>query len=258
MSLVYLETQGHLAILTLTRPEKLNALNPRMLDDLDYTLTGIKAAGEIRVVIITGAGEKAFAAGADIRQFPALTPEAAWKFSRHGQAVFQKIEDLGKPVIAAVNGFALGGGCELALACHLRYAADSARFGQPEVGLGVIAGYGGTQRLPRLLGSGRALELLLSGRMLNASEALQIGLVNGVFPKMKLMEEVGAIARQIASKGPKALEYTLSAVNGGLSKSLEDGLVLEADYFKRVFETQDRVEGSTAFLEKRPPDFKGK
>lgn len=257
LKLVHLERQGNLAILTLTRPEKLNALNPQMLNDLETALIELKADRTVRVVIITGDGEKAFVAGADIGQFPTLTPEEAKVLAQRGQAVFQQIEDLGKPVIAAVNGFALGGGCELALACHLRYAADTAKFGQPEVGLGVIAGYGGTQRLPRLVGTGRALDLLLSGRMINAETAEKWGLVNGVFPQENLMAEVGEIAQEISLKSPKALEHTLAAVLGGAGQSLANGLAEEAKHFKQVFDTADRVEGAKAFLEKRKAEFKG-
>lgn len=257
LQLIHLERQGNLAIVTLSRPEKLNALNPQMLNDLESVLVELKADRTVRVVIITGEGEKAFVAGADIGQFPTLTPDEAKNLAERGQAVFQQIEDLGKPVIAAVNGFALGGGCELALACHLRYAADTAKFGQPEVGLGVIAGYGGTQRLPRLVGSGRALDLLLSGRMIDAETALAWGLVNGVFPAQNLMAEVGAIAQEISTKSPKALEHTLAAAYGGYDQPLTDALAGEAEHFRAVFDTTDRIEGAKAFLEKRKPDFKG-
>lgn len=257
MELIQIDRQGNLAIITMTRPEKLNALNQEMLDELEAALIEVKADSEVRVVIITGEGEKAFVAGADIGQFPTLTPDEAKQLSLRGQEIFQQIEDLGKPVIAAVNGFALGGGCELALACHLRYAAENAKFGQPEVGLGVIAGYGGTQRLPRLVGSGRALDLLLSGRMIDAKTALDWGLVNAVFPAQNLMEEVGSIAQNISIKGPKALEFTLAAVFSGFGKTIAEGLTSEAENFRAVFDTKDRVEGARAFLEKRKPDFKG-
>jgi len=257
MGLIQVDRQGNLAIVTMTRPEKLNALNQEMLDELERAIIALKADSEVRVLIITGEGEKAFVAGADIGQFPTITPDEAKQLSLRGQEIFQQIEDLGKPVIAAVNGFALGGGCELALACHLRYAADTAKFGQPEVGLGVIAGYGGTQRLPRLVGQGRALDLLLSGRMIDAETALSWGLVNGVFPLQNLMAEVGEIAQTISSKGPKALEHSLAAVLNGAGQSLTEGLAGEAEHFKQVFDTADRVEGATAFLEKRKADFQG-
>jgi len=257
MGLIQIDRQGNLAIVTMTRPEKLNALNQEMLDELERAIIALKVDSEVRVLIITGEGEKAFVAGADIGRFPTLTPHEAYQLSRRGQEIFQQIEDFGKPVIAAVNGFALGGGCELSLACHLRYAADTAKFGQPEVGLGVIAGYGGTQRLPRLVGQGRALDLLLSGRLIDAETALSWGLVNGVFPLQNLMAEVGEIAQTISSKGPKALEHSLAAVLNGAGKSLTEGLAEEAEHFKQVFDTADRVEGAKAFLEKRKPDFRG-
>ena len=258
MSRVEVAVKEQLAVLTLDRREKLNALNAELLGQLEKAFEGAVNNPQVRVIIITGAGEKAFVAGADIGQFPDLTPEQAYEFARRGQELFLKIQRAEEPVIAAVNGYALGGGCELALACHLRYASENARFGQPEVTLGIIAGYGGTQRLPRLVGTGYALDLLLSGRMVDAREAYRMGLVNGVFPAEELLPEVEKVARRIASQGPQALKQTLRAVFQGYNLPMEQALEIEAQAFRDVFATEDRVEGTRAFLEKRKPDFKGK
>jgi len=256
MDTIKLETRDGLATVTIDRQAKLNALNAQVLDDLEQTFLDLKQQDDIRVIIITGAGEKAFVAGADISQFPEMTPETALSFARRGQEVFSLIESSHRPVIAAVNGFALGGGCELAMACHLRFASEAAVFGQPEVKLGVIAGYGGTQRLPRLIGKGRALDLLLSGRLVKSGEALEMGLVNQVFPAEELMKEAAKYARLLMEQGPIALTQTLEAVSQGLDLDLEQGLEVEAGCFKKVFDSQDRVEGAKAFLERRPPVFK--
>ena len=258
MDVVKLEIKAGIARVTLDRQEKLNALNQSVLNELEQVFLQLKDNDEARVIIITGAGEKSFVAGADISQFPTLSSEEAHAFAKRGQAVFSIIEASSKPVIAAINGFALGGGCELALSCHLRYASENACFGQPEVKLGVIAGFGGTQRLPRLIGRGRALDLLLSGRMVKAGEALLLGLVNGVFPQSDLLAGVEAYAQKLMEQGPVAQALTLRAVYSGIEGSLSQGLEKEASAFRDVFETEDRIEGATAFLEHRSPDFKNR
>jgi enoyl-CoA hydratase len=213
---------------------------------------------DVRVVVLTGAGEKSFVAGADINELSVQTPVGGREHARRGQALFNRIERLGKPVIAAVNGFALGGGCELAMACTLRVAADSARFGQPEINLGLLPGYAGSQRLPRLVGRGRALELLLTGRQISADEAYRMGLVNRVVPAAELATEARTLAQAIAAKAPVAVRYILEAVMGGLEMSLADAQDYEATLFGLVSTTEDMREGTKAFLEKRKPDFKGR
>ena len=214
--------------------------------------------GEVGVVIITGAGEKAFVAGADINEIAMMTPISGREMARKGQAVLNFIENLGKPVIAAVNGFALGGGCELAMACTIRVASDNARLGQPEVNLGVMPGYAGTQRLPRLVGQGRALEIILTGRMVNAEEALRIGLVNKVVPPAELIKSCEDMARTIVAKGPLAVRFCLEAVNAGLNMPLAQAQEYEATLFGVLCASEDMREGTRAFLEKRQPKFKGK
>ncbi|NQV50132.1 MAG: enoyl-CoA hydratase/isomerase family protein [Candidatus Marinimicrobia bacterium] len=258
MDFVKFEIREQIAYVTIDRQTKLNALNKAVLDELEQCFLDIKKNTEIRVVILTGAGEKAFVAGADINQFPSMTPEEAYTFSKRGQAIFSLIESSRKPVIAAVNGFALGGGCELAMACHLRYASENAVFGQPEVKLGVIAGFGGTQRLPRIVGTGHALEMLLTGKMIKAKKAAEIGLVNDVFPLSELMSRVEEIAGVMLQQAPQSQAFTLRAVNGGVELPLENGLDLEASAFQDVFRTEDRVEGARAFLDHRLPEFKNK
>ncbi|MBC8375604.1 MAG: enoyl-CoA hydratase/isomerase family protein [FCB group bacterium] len=258
MDFVKLEIKGGIATITLDRPEKLNALNAVVLNELEETFQELKGNEAVRVIVVTGAGEKSFVAGADITQFPSMSPEEAQDFAKRGQTVFSLIESSSKPVLAAINGFALGGGCELALSCHLRFASDNALFGQPEVKLGVIAGYGGTQRLPRLIGRGRALDLLLSGRMIKADEALQMGLVNGVFPQAELLSKVEEYAEMLMAQGPKAQALTLRAVYQGIEATLIEGLEEEASAFRDVFKTEDRIEGATAFIERRPPKFRNR
>lgn len=245
-----------IAIITINRPDKLNALNVTVIDELDKCLQVLKADSAIKVVIITGAGEKAFVAGADIRQFTTLTPETAGHFARRGQTVFDSIERLGKPVIAAVNGFALGGGCELALACHIRIASSAARFGQPEVKLGVIPGYGGTQRLPGIVGTGIATELIMTGDMIDAERAERIGLVSSVCAPDELMDTAIEMAETIAANAPVALELSLAAIFH--SRTSNDGMKKEAELFGEAFATEDVTEGVTAFLERRSPNFAGK
>ena len=257
MDYIRIDIAGPAATITIDRQEALNALTPQVVDELSRALDEVNTE-QVRAVIITGAGEKAFVAGADIRQFPSLSPLEAQDFALRGQALTRKMEDYPKPVIAAVNGFALGGGCELALACHIRVASETARFGQPEVGLGIMAGFGGTQRLPRLVGKGMALELLTTGRTVDAAEALRIGLVNAVTAPGELLPACRKLAEQIAGKAPKSVEPTIEAVNHGLEMSLEEGLGLEARLFALTFTTEDMQEGTRAFIEKREPEFTGK
>jgi enoyl-CoA hydratase len=252
------EQEGAVARVVLNRPKVLNALNRRLIAELAQVIDALRNDKAVRVVILTGAGEKAFAAGADINELAALTPVEAVDYARRGQRVFRDLEQLGKPVIAAVNGFALGGGCELAMACTLRLAAESARFGQPEVNLGIIPGYGGTQRLTRLVGKGRALDLVLTGRMVGAAEALSLGLVNQVVPDAALAEATGKLAGTLMEKGPLALRFAMQAVHAGLEMALDDALDQEAHLFGLTVVTDDMKEGTAAFLAKRKPDFRGK
>jgi enoyl-CoA hydratase len=252
------ETQDGVALVTVSRPDKLNALSGRTIDELDAAFAALGTDPGVKGAILTGAGEKAFVAGADIAELAALGPAEGRAVARKGQAVLSRIERLGKPVVAAINGFALGGGCELALACHVRVASEGARLGTPEVKLGLMCGYGGTQRLPRLSGRGPALELLLTGEMIDAQEAFRVGLVNRVVPKEKLLAEAEALLKKMLGNGPVALRYTLEAVAAGLEMSLEEGQNLEATLFGVLCSTEDRTEGTKAFLEKRPARFKGK
>ena len=253
-----IERDGAVAVVTVNRPKVLNALNAATIAELGRAFAELKADEAVRVVVLTGAGEKSFVAGADISELAANSGAAARTTAETGQDVFLQIEQLGKPVIAAVNGFALGGGCELAMACTLRIAADTARFGQPEINLGLIPGYGGTQRLPRLVGKGVALDLLLTGRMAKADEALAIGLVNRVVPAADLLATAKGLAAELAAKAPRSVEYILEAVNRGLDLPLEAGLDLEAALFGVVSSTADMREGTSAFLEKRQAAFTGR
>ena len=245
-------------IITVNRPAKLNALNAGVLADLGSVITDVRGDDTVRAVIVTGAGEKAFVAGADIDELSRQSPVAGREHARAGQALFDRIEKLGKPVIAAVNGFALGGGCELAMACTLRLAADTAKFGQPEINLGLLPGYAGSQRLPRLVGRGRALELLLTGGQITADEAHRIGLVNRVVPAAQLAAEARTLAKTLASKPAVAVRYILDAVASGLDMSFADGQDYEATLFGLVATTEDMREGTRAFLEKRKPSFQGR
>jgi enoyl-CoA hydratase/carnithine racemase len=255
---VLYEKRGGFAYITMNRPRVLNALNRRALADLREAFQDAKDDPEIRGVIITGAGEKAFIAGADINEVATDTPVEAEQKTRDGQAVMDLIESLGKPTIAAVNGFALGGGCETALACTIRIASENARFGLPEVKLGIIPGYGGTQRLPRLVGKGRALLMILTGEMINAQEAYRIGLVNEVVPTPELVGRAEAVLKQMAANAPLSLKYALQAVNKGLETSLSEGLLIESSLVAICTSTGDKKEGTTAFLEKRAANFKGR
>ncbi len=249
---------GAVATLTINRPKVLNALDAATLGELGEAMRGLQADPSVRAVILTGSGERAFVAGADINELAALAPDAAKAHAELGQRVFDLIERLGKPVIAAVNGFALGGGCELAMACTVRLAADSARFGQPEVKLGLTPGFAGTQRLPRLVGKGRAMELILGGGVIDAAEAFRIGLVNRVVPAASLMDEARALAQAWAANAPIAMRYAMEAVAHGLETSLAEGSFVEASLFGLAFATEDMREGTRAFLEKRKPAFRGR
>ncbi len=252
-----LDKHPPLATVTLDRPAVLNALNAATLAELDLVLDDLAADPAVRVVLLAGAGDRAFAAGADIRELAPLTADEGRAFALRGQSVFRKIETLGKPVIACIQGFALGGGCELAMACTLRLAADNARLGQPEVKLGIVAGYGGTQRLPRLVGRAAALKLLLTGAPIDAPEALRIGLVDEVIPAAQLMQRAEALALQIAANAPLAVAETLRAVDQGLDLPLDDALDREAASFGHLCGSADKAEGAAAFLAKRPPVWTG-
>jgi enoyl-CoA hydratase len=243
--------------ITLNRPRVLNALNRALFGELDTALDAIAADDSVRIVILTGSGEKAFAAGADIQELAGLSGLEGQELAKGGQHVFSKLENLGRPVIAAVNGFALGGGCELAMAATMRIASETARFGQPEVKLGLIPGYGGSQRLPRLVGKPAALKLLLSGEMISAVEALRIGLVEEVVPAAELLPRVRALAATITSMAPIAIRQCMVAVNSGYDLSLNEGLAREAALFGLCCATEDKAEGTAAFLEKRAPVWKG-
>jgi enoyl-CoA hydratase len=252
------ERDDAVAVVTLNRPKVLNALNGQTLSELSAAMASLKGDAGVRAIVLTGAGEKSFVAGADINELAVLSPVAGKEHARAGQQVFNAIEQLGKPVIAAINGFALGGGCELAMACTLRLAADTARFGQPEINLGLIPGYAGSQRLPRLVGKGRALEILLTGEMIGAARAYEIGLVNRVVPAAELMTEARKLARVLASKAPIAVRYIIEAVNQGLDTPFAAGEFLETSLFGTIASSDDMREGTKAFLEKRPPVWQGK
>ncbi|HEY7612001.1 MAG TPA: enoyl-CoA hydratase-related protein [Gemmatimonadales bacterium] len=257
-STLLFEVRDAVAFVTINRPEKLNALNAAVIAELGDAAGQIRDEREIRGVILTGAGPKAFVAGADIGEIAAQGPVDGKARSLEGQRVFRSLERCGKPVLAAVNGFALGGGCELAMACHLRIASEGARFGQPEVKLGIGPGYGGTVRLPRLVGRGRALELLLTGQMIDAQEAYRIGLVNRVVPADRLLAETEATLRTMLENGPLALRACLEAVDAGLDTGVDEALLLEANLFGLLSGTEDMREGTAAFLEKRKAAFVGR
>jgi len=252
------EVHDGVATVTLNRPDKRNALNDRAMAELGDAVERLAGDPNIRGAILTGAGSKAFAAGADIAELAVQGPLDARTRARRGQAVLRRLETCGKPVVAAVNGVALGGGCELAMACHLRVASEEARFGQPEVKLGLAPGFGGTQRLPRLVGLGVALELLLTGEPISAQEALRIGLVNKVVPAASLLAEARRLLGQVLAAGPLAVRLVLEAVDRGFDTGLEEGLLLEGDQFALLAASRDMKEGLTAFLEKRPPRFEGR
>ena len=252
------EKSESIATVTLNRPAKLNALNSQMVEDLSACFQLIRSDEEVRLIILMGAGEKAFSAGVDIAALNGLSAIGGKDFSRRGQEMMSLLENLGKPVLAAVNGHALGGGCELALACTLRLASENARFGLPEARLGLIPGYGGTQRLPRLIGRGRALELMLSGEQITAQQAYNVGLVNHVVPPAELLAATENLARKILVNAPLAIKYVLEAVQQGLEMTQAEGMFLEANLFGLCCSTADMKEGTRAFLEKRPPKFEGR
>jgi enoyl-CoA hydratase/carnithine racemase len=252
------EKKGVIAYVTVDRPKVLNALNTSTWNDLKAAFEDAKADASVRGVILTGSGDKAFIAGADISELAHLDAYGAEESSRLGQGVLDFIENLGKPVIAAINGFALGGGCETAMACTMRIAAEQARFGQPEVKLGLLPGGGGTQRLPRLVGKGRAMQLILTGETISAHEAYRIGLVNEVVPAENLIDRAETILKQVAANAPIAVKFSLDAANKGLDSSQSAGLALEASYFGICAASEDKKEGTSAFLEKRAPQFQGR
>jgi enoyl-CoA hydratase len=249
--------ENGILLITINRPDKMNALNKTVLDELNAVIDEVYNNPEIKSAIITGAGQKAFVAGADISEFLGLKHSEGMDLAHKGQYIFKKIEEAPKPVIAAVNGFALGGGCELAMACHFRLASDNARFGQPEVNLGLIPGYGGTQRLTQLIGKGRAIELLITGNMLDAATALQYGLVNYVVPQEELLAKARSILEVVNTKAPLAVGRCIKAANAVFDHT-KDGFTEEVNLFGECFATHDMVEGTNAFLEKRKPNFQGK
>jgi enoyl-CoA hydratase len=252
-----LDRDGPVATITINRPKVLNALNAPTLDELRRAVLELKRDDAVRAIVLTGAGDKSFVAGADINELAVQSPVSGREHALAGQHVFDLIENLGKPVLAAINGFALGGGCELAMACTLRLAADTAKLGQPEINLGILPGYGGTQRLPRLVGKGRALAIMLTGAPISAADAERIGLVNRVVPAAELMAEARKLAAALAAQAPIAVRYIIDAVNKGLEMPFAEGCVHEATLFGLVAATEDMREGTRAFLEKRKPSFKG-
>ena len=253
-----LERDGACAVITINRPKVLNALNTRTLDELRRAILDLKQDAGVRVVILTGAGEKSFVAGADINELAVQSPTGGREHALTGQHVFDLVENMGKPVIAAINGYALGGGCELAMACTLRIAADTAKIGQPEIALGLIPGYAGTQRLPRLVGKGRAMEMILTGAPIGADEAQRIGLVNRVVPAAQLMDEAKKLAAQLGASAPIAMRYIVNAINKGVEMGFAEACQYEATLFGLVASTEDMREGTAAFLEKRKAAFRGR
>jgi enoyl-CoA hydratase/carnithine racemase len=255
---ILLEKKNSIAYVTVNRPKVLNALNMATMEELRAAFSDIQSDVSVRVAILTGAGEKAFVAGADISELAKQDAVSGKQYAHRGQAVLDLIENLGKPVISCINGFALGGGCELAMACTMRLASDNAKLGQPEVKLGIIPGYGGTQRLARLVGKGLAMQMVLAGETITAQEAHRIGLVNEVTAAAELIPRAEAIAAKIIANAPLAVQYAMEAVNKGMEMTLAEGLFLEAALFGVCCATSDKTEGTSAFLEKRPASFKGK
>ncbi|GFZ32534.1 short-chain-enoyl-CoA hydratase [Clostridium zeae] len=253
---VILEKEGNIAIVTINRPKALNALNSETLKDIDTVVSELEKDKEVYAVILTGAGEKSFVAGADISEMKDLNEEQGREFGALGNKVFRRLEVLDKPVIAAISGFALGGGCELAMACDIRIASVKAKFAQPESGLGITPGFGGTQRLPRIVGLGKAKELIYTGDIINAEEALRIGLVNKVVALESLMDEAKALANKIAQNAPIAVKLCKDAIDRGMQVSIDEAIVIEAEDFGKCFATEDQKEGMTAFVERREKNFK--
>ncbi|MCU7548735.1 enoyl-CoA hydratase-related protein [Chitinophagaceae bacterium LB-8] len=249
--------ENHILTITINRPDKLNALNKTVMSELESAITEFESNPEAKAAIITGAGPKSFVAGADISEFVGLSSAEGMELARTGQNIFFRIENCSKPIMAAVNGFALGGGCELAMACHFRIASDAAKFGQPEINLGIMPGYGGTQRLVQLIGKGRAFEMLMTGNMIGATTALQYGLVNHVFNSEELLDKAKSILSLITTKAPLALSRIITAANAVFDQS-RNGYNVEVEAFGECFNTEDMKEGTSAFLEKRKPVFKGK
>lgn len=256
MPLVLTTTENHIATVTINRPEALNAMNLALVQALQETLDELLNADQVGVIILTGSGDRAFVAGADIKAMQTMDKEAAYQFGEKGQNLMKTIAEAPKPVIAAVNGFALGGGCELSLACHLRVASTTARFAQPEVHLGIIPGWGGTQRLPHLVGLGSAYELILTGRMMGAEEAYRIGLVNAVVPPDELLPAAKKLAESILANGPQAIAQAMHCLREGINRDLTSGLQLELTTFSELFATAETQEGLAAFVEKRKPRFR--
>ena len=256
MPLILKEINKQIAWVTINRPEVLNAMNESVLTELVSSIQSCIDDTSVGVIILTGAGDKAFVAGADIKNMQSMEPGDALKFGKSGQQMTLTIENSPKPVIAAVNGFALGGGCEISLACHIRVASETAIFGQPEVQLGILPGWGGTQRLPRLVGTGIANEIITTGRMVSASEAKEIGLVNHVVPAELLNEKCEKIANQILKNGPNAIAKSLECIREGVGRSTKEGLIIEVENFSKLFGTDESREGLTAFIEKRSPNFR--
>jgi enoyl-CoA hydratase len=252
------EKRDHIGFITFNRPKVLNALNRKTMEELNHILIGAREDDEVRVLILTGAGEKSFVAGADISELAVQTPVSGRETALFGQSVLHRLETMGKPSIAAINGFALGGGCEVALACSMRLASKTAKLGQPEVKLGILTGYGGSQRLSRLCGKGVAHELCLTGEMISADEALRIGLVNHVYEPAELLSAAEALAKKIIANAPLAVKFTMEAIERGVEMPQEEGQFLEATLFGISAATEDMREGTRAFLEKRPAQFRGK
>ena len=255
MKLILREIKDKICILTINRPDQLNALNSELITDLDEKISRIQERTDIRAIILKGEGEKAFIAGADISEMNLMTKKEALKFSKIGQELTLKIENSHIPIIAAINGFALGGGCEFAMACHIRIASENALFGQPEVGLGLIAGFGGTQRLARLIGKGLAMELLLTGKHIDAKRAKEIGLVNEIYSKEQLHDKSVKLAKIISAKSPLAIKQTLLSINQVDNMGINDGLKLENSLFAELFDSNDAKEGLSAFMNKITPKF---
>jgi enoyl-CoA hydratase len=258
LKFVRVEWDQELAIVTVDRQEKMNALNAEVIEEIGRVFDDLRQDADVRGVILTGAGEKAFVAGADIGELATMNAMSGVEVSRQGQRVFRAIERFPRPVLAAVGGFALGGGCELALACHMRIASENARFGLPEVGLGIIPGYGGTIRLARLIGLGRAVEMTLTGEMVKAARAEQLGIVSAVVPRESLLEEAKALMRKVTKNGPLAIEKAMESIYHALDAATAEALDYESSLFGLMASTEDMKEGMTAFLEKRPAEFKGK